>query len=395
MTYICLYFQVHQPKRLRNYTVFDMHNNHYYADDKKNRDIVCKVANKCYLPANKILHDLINRYGKDFKIAFSITGTVIEQFKKYSPETLDSFKRLAETGCVEFLNETYYHSLCFLFSKEEFQRQVNLHKELIKTEFQQEAKTFRHTEFIYNNTLADCVEKMGYTTILAEGAEKVLGCRSPNYLYKPHSTKKLKLLLKNHRLSDDIAFRFSNQNWAGYPLTSHKFADWIHNLSHDADIINLFMDYETFGEHQWADKGIFEFLQTLPKHIFKYPDLSFCTPQEASQLLSSVAHLDAPEFYSWADTERDLSAWLGNDLQEDAIHTLYAMEKLVHQINIPELTHKWRNLQTSDHFYYMCTKWHADGNVHKYFNPYDDPYDAYINYQNVLADLMGVLQEKL
>lgn len=381
-----MYFQVHQPNRLKKYTYFDIGNNHYYEDDEANRNILLKVATKCYLPTNNLLLELINQYKGNFRIAFSISGTVIDQFKRFSPETLASFKKLAATGCVEFLGETYFHSLSYLFSKKEFRQQVELHDELIKAEFGYQPTTFRNTELIYNDDLASFIEELGYQTILAEGADKILGWRSPNFVYRPKNCHKLKLLLKNYRLSDDIAFRFSNKSWKEFPLTAEKYAHWIHALNGNAEVINLFMDYETFGEHQWRETGIFEFLKKFPGYIFQNHDFSFATPQEASQQLTPVASLDIPHYISWADVDRDLTAWCGNALQEDALNAIYSLEDEVKSVNDKQLTKTWRSLLTSDHFYYMCIKWSADGDVHSYFNPYQNPYEAYINFQNIVAD---------
>lgn len=394
MTSICMYFQVHQPHRLRKFTYFDIGSNHYYDNDEANRHIVTRVAAKCYLPTNALLLELIEKYKGAFKIAYSITGTAIEQFKAYSPETLDSFKKLAKTGCVEFLNETFHHSLSFLFSKQEFIDQVKLHDEIIKKEFGYKATTFRNTELIYNNDVAKTIEELGYKTIITEGADKILGWRSPNFVYQPISAPKLKLLLKNYRLSDDIAFRFSNASWNEFPLTADKFSQWVHALHGQAQTINLFMDYETFGEHQWPETGIFEFLKKMPEYILRHPDFNFMTPSEVSAKYDSKDKLDVPFFISWADVERDLTAWKGNALQEDAFRAVYALEEKVKRINDPSFTATWRMLQTSDHFYYMCTKFAGDGTVHSYFNPYQNPYEAYINFQNILSDFSLELAKK-
>ncbi len=391
MVAICFYFQVHQPKRLRKYTYFDIGRSHYYEDDTANREIFLKVANKCYLPASCLLLDLIRRYPGTFKIAFSVTGVFIEQCKLYSPETLDVFKRLAATGQVEFLNETYYHSLSFLFSQEEFKKQVEKHRNLIREEFNYDATTFRNTELIYNNELAKVVESLGYKTILAEGADKVLGWRSPNYVYQPVGCSKLKLLLRNYRLTDDIAFRFSEKSWSEYPVYADKYAYWLHSLHGQADLINLFMDFETFGEHQWQEFGIFDFLNNLPEYVLRHPEYTFMTPSEVSQKLQPVAALDVPNFMSWADVDRDLTAWRGNHLQEDALASIYNLRDTVYDLKNDDLLNVWRSLLTSDHFYYMCTKYAADGDVHKYFNPYRNPYEAYINYQNIVSDLAAEL----
>jgi alpha-amylase len=385
---------VHQPHRLKKYTYFDIGHDHHYAGDEINKEILLKVASKCYLPTNQLMLDLINKYGGKFKIAFSISGTAIEQFKQYSPETLESFKRLAKTGCVEFLGETYYHSLSYLFSENEFKEQVKLHDDLVEKEFGYKPTTFRNTELIYNDDLAKCIENMGYKAILAEGADKILGWRSPNFIYHPKNCRQLKLLLKNYRLSDDIAFRFSDKSWVEHPLTATKYASWIHACAGNAEIINLFMDYETFGEHQWAETGIFDFFYHLPEYILNHPDFNFILPSEASKNIAPVAELEIPHFISWADVDRDLTAWRGNELQEDALRSVYDLEKDVKAINDPKLTATWRSLLSSDHFYYMCIKWSNDGDVHSYFNPYQNPYDAYINFQNVLSDFKLELEKK-
>lgn len=391
---VCFYFQVHQPRRLRHYSFFDIGQSHIYEDDEKNRSILLKVAHKCYLPTNELLYQLIKQHKGTFKIAFSLTGAVIEQFKAYCPAVLDSFKKLADTGCVELLNETYNHSLSFLFSRTAFIEEVKLHQNLIKEEFGQIATTFRNTELIFNNEVAATVAALGYKTILAEGADHVLGWRNPNYVYTAQGTPQLKLLLRNYQLTDDIAFRFSDRGWAGYPLTADKFAHWAHALDGQGDVINLFMDYETFGEHQWEDTGIFAFLNALPAALLRHPNFHFNTPHEVALTHKPVAVLDIPRFYSWADTERDLSAWRGNHLQEDALQSVYDLQKALAESNDADLKAVWRMLLSSDHFYYMCTKWNIDGDVHKYFSPYADPYVAYINFQNVVKDLKLSLQAK-
>ncbi|MFB3925766.1 MAG: glycoside hydrolase family 57 protein [Syntrophales bacterium] len=393
MPAVCFSLEVHQPFRLKHFTFFDINHVHKYFDDEANRQILRKVSEKCYIPANKIMLDLIKEYKGDFKISFSITGVLLEQLERFNPKALDSFKRLADTGHVEFLNETYYHSLAILFSEREFKEQVGMHKRKIKTLFGQNPKTFRNTEMIYNNDLARLIESMGYRAILTEGADQILGWRSPNYVYQPVGCLKLKCLLKNYRLSDDVAFRFSNRAWAEYPLTAEKYANWIHAIAAAGEVVNLFMDYETFGEHQWEDTGIFEFLKAFPGEILKHSDFEFLTPIEVTRKYQPVAQLDVPHFISWADVERDLTAWLGNHMQNDAIQTLYGMEKKVRRKRGDRLLDTWRKLQISDHFYYMCTKWFSDGDVHKYFNPYHSPYDAYINYMNILADFNNALKE--
>jgi alpha-amylase len=386
MPSVCFYFQVHQPVRLRHYTVFD--NNDEYFDDYKNSSICRKVANKCYLPANRLLLEMIRRFNGRFRIAYSVTGLLLEQLERFCPEVLSTFDALAETGCVEFLAETYYHSLSFLYSREEFVEQINKHIEVINYFFGQKPRVFRNTELIYNNDLAALIESMNcFDAIISEGADHILGYRSPNFVYQPKGCNHLKLLLKNYSLSDDIAFRFSNRNWPQWPLTADKFARWISNVNGNGNVVNLFMDYETFGEHQWEDTGIFDFMRHLPGEILKHPDNNFKTPTEVIQSYGSADTVDVPHIISWADTERDLSAWLGNAMQSNAIHELYRLEKKIKSTRDDKIIADWRKLQTSDHFYYMCTKYFSDGDVHKYFNPYDSPYDSYINFMNVLDHL--------
>lgn len=386
MPSICFYFQVHQPFRLRNYSFFEIGLNPFYEDEEHNRHVMHKVARGCYLPMNRLLLKLIHQYDQKFKISFSISGTALEQFERYSPEVITTFQELADTGCVEFLTETYYHSLAFMFSPYEFKEQVTLHHQRIKEIFKITPHIFRNTELIYTNELAKCIENMGYLGILAEGADHILNWRSPNYVYRPLGCNNLKLLLKNYRLSDDIAFRFSNKEWIGYPLTAERFTQWVNDSGSSNETINLFMDYETFGEHQWADTGIFAFMEALPHYLLQSNN-QFLTPTEVATTFTPVAELDIPYPISWADTERDLTAWTGNEMQQDAIERLYRLEPLVRAYGCEEILNTWKRLQTSDHFYYMCTKWFSDGDVHKYFNPYPSPYDAYINYMNILTDL--------
>lgn len=388
MVSVCFYFQVHQPFRLRKYTVFDIGNNSDYFDERKNSEVIKKIASKCYLPTNKLLLRLINKHKRKFKVSFCISGMALEQFEKYAPEVLHSFRELAKTGCVEFLNETYYHSLAFLYDKEEFKEQIMLHRKKIKDMFGQEAKIFRNTELIYNNELANFVQGIGYKTILAEGADHILGWRSANFIYTPKTAENMKLILKNYKLSDDIAFRFSNKGWKEYPLTVGKYAQWISAANGNGNIVNLFMDYETFGEHQWEDTGIFDFLEHLPAEILKHPDNNFLTLSEAAEKYPSTSELDVHNFISWADIERDLSAWLGNSLQNAAANELYRVGRLVKETGDKKLLEDWRKLTTSDHFYYMCIKWFSDGDVHKYFNPYDTPYEGFIAFMNVLNDIV-------
>ncbi len=394
MRSICFYFQVHQPLRLKTYRFFEMGVDHYYYDDFQNRTIIKRVAEKCYLPANAIMLKLIKKHGKDFNIAFSISGLAIEQFERYAPEVIDSFKRLADTGQVEFLAETYAHSLASLKSKEEFKRQVDLHSRKMESLFGQKPVTFRNTELIYSDTIGEMVSELGYTSMLTEGAKHVLGWKSPNYLYHHATNPKLKLLLKNFRLSDDIAFRFSDRGWSEWPLTAERYAGWLKNVKKDEKVINLFIDYETFGEHQWADTGIFNFLEALPGKVLSNTDFKFNKPKDIAADLKSISAIEVPFPISWADAERDVTAWLGNEMQDEAFDKLYQAERKVHNCKDEEILTDWNYLQASDHFYYMCTKWFSDGDVHRYFNPYPSPYEAFINYMNVLSDFLDRVDEK-
>ncbi len=386
---ICLYFQVHQPNRLRLYRFFDIGKDSHYYDDFANRTILRRVAQRCYLPTNELLLELINTYKGQFKVAFSISGSVLEQFDRYAPEVIDSFRKLAGTGCVEFLAETYYHSLASLASPTEFQHQVMKHKEAIEHYFGVTPKSFRNTELIYSDEIGSMVYDMGFKTMLTEGAKHVLGWKSPNYIYSGALAPKLKLLLKNSTLSDDIAFRFSDKSWSDWPLTGDKYLGWIKAAAQNDEIVNLFMDYETFGEHQKAQSGIFEFMRYFPEVVIKDGEFEFVTPDQAARKHKAVASLDVPDPISWADEERDVTAWLGNELQNDAFKKLYSVtEKLSLVPGHEQLWSDFGHLQESDHFYYMCTKFFSDGAVHKYFNPYDTPYEAFINYMNVLSDFI-------
>lgn len=386
MPSICFYFQVHQPYRLRPYSYFDIGNRHTYFDDDVNRLILRKVAENCYLPANHKMLDLIKRFQGAFRIAYSITGITVEQMIQYEPRAYQSFVDLAKTGCVEFLGETFYHSLAGIKDEAEFQIQVEEHGKAMKHHFGWTPSVFRNTELIYSNRIGELVHRMGFKAAVAEGADDILEWRSPNFVYK-HPQNDLSLLLKNYRLSDDIAFRFSNSAWNEFPLTADKFASWCHAISGNGETVNLFMDYETFGEHQWAASGIFDFLDALPDYILKHPDWCFRTPAEVVEKVAPVAPMSYNRIVSWADQERDLTAWLGNHMQQDALEQLYQMAETVRTRNNPAMLKLWRRLQTSDHLYYMCTKFFSDGDVHAYFSHYENPYDAYINFKNVLSDL--------
>ena len=384
MKTVCLYFQVHQPWRLKVYRFFNIGKDHNYLDDFTNRAIMQKVARQCYLPMNALLLKLIKENKGAFKCTFSITGSAVEQFRAYAPEVLDSFRALAETGCVEFLAETYSHSLAALSSKEDFVEQVKLHSKMIKEEFGKKPVAFRNTELIYSDAIGEMVSELGFKTILAEGAKHVMGWKSPNFIYTNSIDNRLRVLLRNYKLSDDIAFRFSNQGWEQYPLTAEKFAQWISD--ENGEVINLFMDYETFGEHQKSTTGIFDFVKALPKAILKQKDVCFATVSEAAKAYQPVGVLHCPHVMSWADEERDVTAWLGNELQNEAFSKLYALKDKVKSLKNADFEYVWNFMQTSDHFYYMATKWLSDGDVHSYFNPYGSSYEAFINYMNVLSD---------
>jgi alpha-amylase len=387
MTTVCCYFQIHQPRRLRRYSSFEI--DHHYFDDVTNERIVRKVAQKCYIPATRVILDLIRRHGGKFRVSFSITGCVVEQFEQACPEVLDLLRQAAATGCVEFLSETYYHSLAFLYSLPEFDDQVRMHAELMERVLGQRPEVFRNTELIYSNSLSAHLAAGGrFRGVLAEGADRLLGARSPNRIYRPPSggANGMKLLLKNYRLSDDIAFRFSNSGWSGWPLTADKFARWTQSGDGAAQVCNLFMDFETFGEHQWAETGIFQFLDALPGQVLGMGG-DFKTPSECLRAYPAQDEYDVPNMISWADTERDLSAWISNAMQSNALNELYRMESSIKASGDAAIVTDWRHLTASDHFYYMCTKYPPDGDVHKYFNPYESPYDAYLNFMNALDSL--------
>ena len=389
MKTVCFYFQVHQPLRLKKYRFFNMGKDHNYLDDLTNRTILQKVAHKCYLPMNTLLLEQIKAHKGKFRVSFSMSGLAIEQFRIYAPEVLDSFRALAKTGCVEFLGETYAHSLASLINRDEFAEQVQMHSDAIMQEFGTRPRTFRNTELIYSDTIGEMVADMGFSSMLTEGAKHILGWKSPNFIYANALNQKLRLLLRNFKLSDDIAFRFSNRSWSEWPLTVEKYVGWLTDPDMGGDTVNLFMDYETFGEHQNADTGIFEFMRALPKAILARKNgLEFATVTEAAKKHQPVAVLHCPHVMSWADEERDVTAWLGNELQNEAFSKLYAQKEKVAALKNPDFDYVWSFMQTSDHFYYMATKWLSDGDVHSYFNPYDSAYDAFINYMNVLSDFI-------
>ena len=393
MTKICFYFQVHQPFRLKEYSFLEIGAHKLYGNAELNKSIVQRIAKHCYLPTNQLLLNLIELYGNRFKIAFSISGTALEQFEKYCPEVIASFQTLVNTGNVELLNETYYHSLASVHHQEEFVTQVRLHQEKIEEAFGVKPKVFRNTELIYNESLVKMLQPFRFKAILCEGIEEYLDGKSPNFVYQSGGENRIPLLLRNRQLSDDISFRFSDISSKDYPLTAEKYAQKLHQLQGSAEIVNLFMDYETFGEHQWEDTGIFNFLRHLPQELLKHPDNDFKTPSEAIRTYNPVSELDIHSPVSWADIERDTSAWDGNDMQKSAINEIYLMEEAIKKSKDQKLINDWRRLQISDHFYYMCTKWFNDGDVHKYFNPYDNPYDAFITFMNIVNDINFRLKE--
>jgi len=391
MTSLCFYFQVHQPYRVKKYRVFDIgKDSQYFNDDGQgktnNKKILAKVAEKSYYPTTKLILELLKKH-KEFKASYSFSGIALEQMQEVAPDLIDLFKEAVDTGRVEILGETYHHSLSFFYSQEEFEKQVQMHKDLIWKLFGVRPEVFRNTELSYRNDLAYWADDKGYKGIIAEGWDKVLGWRSPNFLYRPVGTSRIKVLLKNYKLSDDIAFRFSSRDWAEWPLTTPKFAEWFNSTNGNGDTVNLFMDYETFGEHQWEDTGIFHFLRALPGEILKHPDNNFKTPSEVVRSFPTRGDLDVPYILTWADTDRDLTAWVGNPMQHQAIDAVYQLEDKIMKSKDEILIEAWRKLTTSDHFYYMCTKWFNDGDVHAYFSPYESPYDAFMNYMNVINDL--------
>ena len=383
---VCLYFQVHQPTRLRLYRFFDIGKDSHYYDDYTDRTILHRIAQRCYLPMNQLLLDLIKKYGKDFKVTFSITGSALEQFDRYEPDVVRSFKELADTGCVEFLAETYYHSLASLANEGEFRHQVEKHVKAIEDHFGVTPKAFRNTELVYSDTIGRQVYDLGFKTMLTEGARHILGWKSPHFVYSNPLKSGLKPLLRDYQLSDDIAFRFSDKGWKDWPLTTDKFLSWLNSA--DGEIINLFMDYETFGEHQKEASGIFDFMRYLPEAVIGDGGFEFTTPTLATRKHKPVAEIEVPDPISWADEERDVTAWLGNELQQDAFNKLYEQSEKLALLNNAVLWEDFGHLQESDHLYYMSTKFFSDGEVHSYFNPYNTPYEAFINYMNALSDFI-------
>lgn len=386
MASTCFCFQVHQPDRLRHYTAFDTDNE--YFDGFKNAEICHQVARTCYLPASQLLLSLIQKHHGRFKVAFSMTGVLLEQLRDHAPKVLESFQALADTGCVEFLAQTYYHSLSFLFSTVEFSEQVAAHRDLIRGLFGQTPHVFHNTERLYSNALVETIDRISdFDGILVHGVAPILADRSPNYIYAPPSGAGLKLLLRNDRLSDDIAFRFADPRWSEWPLKSQTYAGWIRATHGNAAVVNLGIDYETFGEHCRRETGIFDFIHDLPADILAHPCNDFKTPSEAVAFYEALDVLDAPTTPGEKTTEQSLSAWLGNLLQQDAAAELYQLESAVKATRDPNMLACWRKLQTRDHFSYMNMQRSKTGELCQYANPYDSPYDSYINFMNVLASV--------
>ncbi len=393
MKAICFYFQIHQPFRLKRYRFFDIGNDHYYFDDFANDDIITRIAQHSYIPAAESLLRMIEQSDGKFKCAISITGTALEQCEMYVPELIDLLKKLAATGRVEFLAETYAHSLASLIDPEEFAKQVEVHSRKIEELFGQKPKVFRNTELIYSDDIAPQIYAMGFKGVITEGAKHILGWKSPNYVYAAATQPKLKMLLKNSKLSDDIAFRFSNPEWDAYPLTADKYIDWIAQTPSDEQIVNLFMNLETFGELQARESGIFQFLEALPRFAAER-GIEFWTPSDTIKKLKPVGELSVMHPISWADEARDTSAWLGNALQNEAFNKLYSVAERVRLCDDRRIKQDYWYLQASDHLFYMSTKHKGDGEVHSHFSPYATPYEAFTNYMNVLADFIVRVEEQ-
>ena len=391
MRAVCLYLHIHQPVRYREYSIFDVGNNsNYFYDNysgrQSNERIFRKVADKSYYPMLNLLYKNMIEH-PDFKVSFSITGTWLEQAEKWAPDLINIIRDMVNRGQAEIVGETYYHSLAYFYNLDEFNDQVKMHTGLIERLFGVTPKVFRNTEFAYNDSLARWAESQGYKAILAEGWDKVLGWRSPNHVYRPAGCKDIKLLLKNYRLSDDIAFRFSNRAWAEWPLTVPKYQRWIDDDCLRGNLINLFMDFETFGEHQWKDTGIFDFMNAFIGSWLSEYENKFVTVSEAADLEAPVDEVSMPETVTWADTERDLSAWLSNSMQSSAMSQIFGLRDKVLSTHDGQLISDWRYMTTSDHPYSMCTKYWNDGDVHAYFSAYASPYESFMYYMNVFRDI--------
>jgi len=384
MKTICFYFQIHQPPRLKRYRFFDIGADHYYYDDFSNEDTIRRIAENSYLPANNLLLEMITEHKGKFKVAFSLSGVILEQLEIYVPEAIDGFKELAKTGCVEFLAETYDHSLASLIDPEEFKYQVKAHSDKIELLFGQRPKVFRNTELIYSDDIALLVSEMGYKTMLVEGAKHVLGWKSPNYLYSSASAPQLKLLTRNMKYSDDISYRFSNYDWNEYPLVADKFVNWIASTPKEEQLINVFMNYEVLGSLQPTETGIFDFFRAIPRFALS-KGIGFSTPTEVSNKLKPVGQITVPYPCSWAGEEKDIDAWLGNILQKEAVDKLYSIAEKVRMVSDRRILQDWNCLQSNDHFNYMSTKNFPGPSV---YSPYENAYDAFNNYMNILSDFI-------
>ena len=390
MKSICLYFQIHQPFRLKRYRFFDIGKDHYYYDDFANDDIITRIARNSYIPAVEAMTEMVRTSGGKFKVALSISGVALEQLEMYVPELIDSLKELAKTGCVEFLSETYAHSLSSLTDVEEFRAQVKAHDEKIYNLFGQQPKVFRNTELIFSDEIAGMISGLGFKGVITEGAKHILGWKSPNYLYNSMASPRLKMLLKNDKFSEDIARNFSNYEWSDYPLTAEKYISWIKGLPEEESIVNLFMNCEVLGESQPRETGIFEFFKALPRFA-EDAGIGFILPSEAISKLKPVDALSVPYPMSGTDEARDVSTWLGNRLQNEAFHKLYDLSERVRMCEDRRIKQDWMYLQASDHFFYMSTKY---GSGKSSFSPYDSPFDAFINYMNVLSDFIVRVEEQ-
>jgi len=386
MKTICLLFQVHQPLRHRRYRFFDIGNDHYYYDDYTNETAIKKLSEKSYQPANNLLLKLAKKLKGKLKVAFSISGVALEQLEVYAPEVVSSFKKLNKTGCIEFLSETWSHSLSSLNNKYVFENQVKMHEKRISELFGQKPVVFKNTEMIYSDEIGSHICKLGYKGIITEGPRHILGWKSPNFIYVNALNPRLKVLMRNFKLSDDISFRFSNKDWAEYPLTARKYIQWIKSLNTREEVVNLFLNYETFGGIQQVESGIFEFLEYFITSVATSDDLKFAFPSEIIKDIQPVSAVNVPYPISWADEERDLTAWLGNDMQKEAFRKLYSICDRMKECSNNKLLKDWNYLQVSDHLYYMCTKMFSNGEIHSFYNPFDSPYEAFINYMNILSD---------
>ncbi|QZE14254.1 glycoside hydrolase family 57 protein [Halosquirtibacter laminarini] len=393
MKKISLYFQIHHPFNLRKYRFLDIGNDHYYFDDYHNESEIQNMASSIYLPNNDRLKRLIETHDGNFKVAFSISGTTIEMFEKYCPVVIDSFKELVETGCVEFLAETYAHSLSSVKDENEFKRQVEQHRSKIESLFGQTPKVFRNSELIYSDEIGSVVASMGFDGMITEGAKHVLGWKSPNFVYCNSLNPRLKILLRNYKLSDDIRFKFSNTEWSEYPLTPEKYVSWIKSSGDTEEIYNICFDYETIGKQNNKESGIYDFVDSFVDLVVSDKVLEFDTPSNVIDRLQTISSVHVPYPISWSDEERDLSSWMGNDLQNEALNKLYDIAPLLQESGNAEMLEIWNYIQSSDHFRYMSTKWFSDGEIQMKENPYDSPYDAFINYMNVLNDFKIQLEK--